>query len=250
MDRSLGQGHGYFDECRFADFIVGPSNREAFQACVQVSEQPGTLRNPLLIACDRTGDGATLLTGATGNAIAARNPLAKIFMLSGEQFAIEMVRCVEKGGLQDFRNKYRECDALLIDGIQFLLGKPQAITELSEIIRRLVASGRQVVVNCCDYEGDEGKYFSTQLQQMLGESTTVRIGPSDLDLRRKKLRQLANQDQVILSEETIEILASTYTRGIREVQGAFYRARAFVSLSGGSMDLNSAAAVLTAPFSR
>ena len=106
----------------FENFVVGPSNRFAHSAAIAVSNNPGTVYNPLFIY-GPPGLGKTHLLYAIANSIRKNNPEAKIVYIKGDQFTNELIEALRKGQNVEFRTKYREADLFLIDDIQFIAGK-------------------------------------------------------------------------------------------------------------------------------
>lgn len=191
----------------FSSFIVGASNRDAYDACLRVVEQPGQLHNPLMIANGESGNGATHLTEATAMALG-------IPMLSAERLTDELKRDNAFG-------RYLDGNGLAVDGIGFLESKEVLSERVAAIVAGLVGRGKQVVVN-----GFGLDYLPAALKAILQGSFVARIHRPELELRRTKVRQLAARDRITLSDQDIEQLACASERSIRTVEGAYNRTRA------------------------
>ena len=133
------------DGYTFDRFIVGPSNKFAHAAAIAVSQNPGKVYNPLIIY-GNSGLGKTHLLLAIGQTIRHNNPGAKIAYVKGEEFVNQMVKSIGTGTAENFRQKYRNADLLLMDDIQFIAGKDSTQEEFFHTFNCLYEAGKQIVV--------------------------------------------------------------------------------------------------------
>ena len=129
----------------FDNFVVGPSNKYAHAAALAVSENPGTVYNPLFIY-GNSGLGKTHLLLAIGQSIHERRPRDRVVYVKGDDFTNELVHAIQTGTTEDFRNKYRSADLLLMDDIQFIAGKQQTQEEFFHTFNSLYEANKQIVV--------------------------------------------------------------------------------------------------------
>ena len=133
------------EDYTFDRFVVGPSNKFAHAAALSVAEEPGKRYNPLFIY-GNSGLGKTHLLMAIGQSIQEKNPSLKIAYVKGDEFTIEMVRAIKDGTTDDFHNKYRNVDLLLVDDIQFIAGKEQTQNEFFHTFNNIYEAGHQIVI--------------------------------------------------------------------------------------------------------
>ncbi len=212
---SLGSGERYYDECRFADFIVAPSNRDAYHACQQVAANPGAFANPLLIAYQRTGDGGTLLTAATGNAIASNGDDRKVIMLGADLIVRKIDFLAEKWG------DLLCCKAFIIDHAQVLLDDECSMMFTLELIQIMIKMGIQTILNVSDASGAISAIFEKHFVHMNAPYLITRIGRSEANLHREKLLNAAKKDGISLCDKVIEALISQNQGGVRALEGKY-----------------------------
>lgn len=133
------------DGYTFDRFVVGPSNKFAHAAAIAVAENPGKTYNPLFIY-GNSGLGKTHLLLAIGQRIHDHNPESRIVYVSGDDFTNEMVHSIRNGMMDDFRNKYRLVDLLLVDDIQFIAGKQSTQEEFFNTFNNIYNDGHQIVI--------------------------------------------------------------------------------------------------------
>lgn len=227
MDKPLGDGRGPFGKFYFIDFLVAESNRVAFETSGHVVDSPGKVCNPLSIVNEFSGNGATHLTVAIGNVIAGRSQDAMVWMLSAEAFTSAFRFYFTKGMLQQFRDRFLNSDALLIDGLGYFSHNSEESIELTSITAELINKERQVVFNGC-----AAMMIPNCLQSIVNAGAIRQISKPEIELRREKVIQLAACDRINISADAIDLVAATCTRSIREVQGAYLRSRAIAAQKG------------------
>lgn len=213
----------------FENFIVGSGNELACAAAKAVSEKPGTTYNPLFIY-GGVGLGKTHLLNAVGLAISERFPEQRILYMSAEQFMNELIFSIRFEKMDQFRSKYRTgCDVLLIDDIQFMLGKERTQEEFFHTFNALYESQRQIVVTSDRLPNDlDG--LAERLRSRFEWGLIADIQPPDLETRIAILKKKADQSGILLNDEVAMFLATQIKSNVRELEGSLIRLSAFASL--------------------
>jgi chromosomal replication initiator protein len=159
----------------FDTFVEGKSNNIALAAAKQVSESKNAAYNPLFIY-GGVGLGKTHLMHAVGNKLKLENKSMNIVYVHSERFVSDMVKCLQLGSINDFKNFYRSVDALLIDDIQFFAGKEQSQEELFHTFNTLLEGGQQMILTCDKYP-KEIDGLEERLKSRLGWGLPVSIEP-------------------------------------------------------------------------
>lgn len=222
----------------FQSYVEGKSNQLAVAAARQVSENPGKSYNPLYIY-GGVGLGKTHLMQAVGNAILQRNPDAKVLYVSSEGFIMDMVRSLQHNTINDFKQRYRKLDALLIDDIQFLAGKDRTQEEFFHTFNALFDGGRQIIITCDRYP-KEVENLEERLQSRFGWGLTVAIQPHDMETRMAIVLCKAEEIGVQLPEEVAFFIAEKIRSHVRELEGALRRVVAHVNFTHKPYTLDTA----------
>ncbi len=217
-----------YDKYTFDNFVVGNSNRFAQSASLAVAEVPAYAYNPLFLH-GGVGLGKTHLMHAIGNYIKKNNPDAKIVFLSAEQFTTELINSIKDNKNQEFRDKYRNIDVLLVDDIQFIAGKTTTEEEFFHTFNALHEANKQIVLTS-DRPPNEIKTLQERLRSRFGWGLICDIQPPDYETRIAILRKKAQDDNIIISDEIIEFIAQKIKSNIRELEGVFNRVVAYRSL--------------------
>ena len=226
------------DGYTFDRFIVGPSNKFAHAAAIAVSQNPGKAYNPLLIY-GNSGLGKTHLLLAIGQTIRHNNPSAKIAYVKGEEFVNQMVKSIGTGTAENFRQKYRNADLLLMDDIQFIAGKDSTQEEFFHTFNCLYEAGKQIVVTS-DRPPKEMKRLDDRLCTRLEGGLLADVQPPDLETRTAIIRTKAAQFGMILSEDVIQYIAENITSNVRQLEGTMNKILAYRDLIGREMDADAA----------
>lgn len=208
----------------FDSFVVGNSNRLAYTSAIKVADQPGVVANPLYIFGD-VGLGKTHLMQCVGNYILEGDINARVLYVKTDQFVEEYVRHASKKKYDEFNEKYRNVDVLLVDDIQFLSGKEQSQNEFFKLFELLHGQQRQIVITS-DRSANELKDIMARLTSRFEWGVTVDINRPDLDhrikiLRKKLMAETSNAD--LIPDAVIEYIASVFDNNVRELEGALKR---------------------------
>jgi len=226
----------------FDAFVVGSGNRFAHAACVAVAEKQGGRNfNPLFLY-GGSGLGKTHLMHAIGNHVMARQPNKNILYVQCEQFVNEFIYTIKENKYDDFRNKYRNTDMLLIDDIQFIEGKEQMQIEFFHTFNTLYESGKNIVMTC-DKPPQSLISLEERLRTRFSCGLTVDIQPPDYETRVAILKRRAQINHVSVPDNVFEFIASNVASNIRELEGAFNTVLCY-SLLAGSITLEVAAEAL------
>lgn len=219
----------------FATHVEGKSNQVARAAARQVGENPGVAYNPLFIY-GGVGLGKTHLMQAAGNHMLTHRPDVNIAYVHSERFVADMVKALQHNTINDFKRVYRGLDALLIDDIQFFVGKERSQEEFFHTFNALVESGRQVIITA-DRFPKELTGVEERLISRFASGLTVSIEPPELETRVAILINKARQEGVALQEDVAFFIAKRVRSNVRELEGALRRVLASASFTGRPLDV-------------
>jgi chromosomal replication initiator protein len=215
----------------FANFVRGQTNVLALSAAERVAAEEKPLFNPLYLQA-ATGQGKTHLMHAIGHAYAAINPDAQIIYMSAEKFMMEFVTAMRSKEVMEFKARLRAVDILLIDDIQFIIGKVSTQEEFLHTIDAILGSGKRLVV-AADRAPQALDGVDQRILSRLSMGLVADIQPADLELRRTILEQrLAQMPDTKVGEDVIEFLARTISRNVRELEGGLNKLLAYAQLTG------------------
>ncbi len=232
-----------YDKYTFDNFVVGNSNRFAQSASLAVAEVPAYAYNPLFLH-GGVGLGKTHLMHAIGNYIKKNNPDAKIVFLTAEQFTTELINSIKDNKNQEFRDKYRNIDVLLVDDIQFIAGKTTTEEEFFHTFNALHEANKQIVLTS-DRPPNEIKTLQERLRSRFGWGLVCDIQPPDYETRMAILRKKAQDENVIIPDEIIDFIAERISSNIRELEGIFNRVVAYRSLLNKEITLDMVMEILS-----
>ncbi len=202
----------------FDSFVVGENNRFAHAAALAVSEAPGTAYNPLFLY-GGVGLGKTHLMHAIGNEILKHNKNANVLYVTSEEFNNNLIYGIKEGKMENFRNKYRNTDVLLIDDIQFLAGRDRNQEEFFHTFNTLHESGKQIILSS-DRPPKDIQPLEDRLRTRFEWGLIADISNPDYETRMAILQKKAQTDNIIIDNEILSNIATKINTNIRELEGA------------------------------
>jgi chromosomal replication initiator protein len=227
----------------FANFIVGSANRLAHAASLSVAERPGHAYNPLFLY-GGVGLGKTHLMHAIGNAVVVRFPRKKVVYATSEKFTNEFITSIQQGRIDDFRNRYRKIDLLLVDDIQFIADKERTQEEFFHTFNAIHEDGKQIVISS-DRPPKAIASLEERLRSRFEWGLIADLTQPDLETRIAILRAKAEEQAVPIGSDVIEFIARKVVSNIRELEGALNRVVAYASMGAMPISIELAQAVLS-----
>ena len=242
---SLGQGAPSIDASQtFTSFVTGTSNVLAANAAQRMAAPETPQFSPLYLK-GATGQGKTHLLHAIGHAYLATHPQARIFYCSAERFMVEFVQALRHNQMMEFKSRLRGFDLLLVDDIQFIIGKASAQEELLYTIDALLQEGKRLVF-AADRAPQALDGVEPRLLSRLSMGLVADIQSADIELRRSILEsRLTRFASVTVPADVIEFLARTINRNVRELVGGLNKLIAYAQLTGQAVSLQLAEEQLT-----
>ena len=200
----------------FESFVVGPFNQLAHAAAQTVVKKPGITYNPLFFY-GQTGHGKTHLTQAVGNQL--KRAGKKVFYVTSERFTVDFMNSLQNGTANNFKDKYRQYDVLIMDDIQFLSNKEKTQEELFHLFNALHDNNKQIVFSS-DVHPALMQNMEERLRSRFSQGMIVDIPKPDFESRIAILKAKAAQNSIMLDEQVVNHLASTIEGNIRELEGA------------------------------
>jgi chromosomal replication initiator protein len=229
----------------FDNFVVGASNQFAHAACLAVANMPAKNYNPLFIY-GGVGLGKTHLLHAVGNHLIHHRifpDMKKICYLSAEEFTNELINSLRYEKMDEFRNKFRRMDILLIDDIQFIAGKERTEAEFFHTFNSLHEARKQIVVTSDKFPKDI-PIFEERLRSRFEWGLIADIQPPDIETKVAILKKKAESEKIPLPNEVAFFLASQIDSNIRVLEGCLIRIGAFASLTRTTVNIDAAKEVL------
>jgi chromosomal replication initiator protein len=224
------------DNFTFETFVEGKSNHIALAASRQIGDGLKNSYNPLFIY-GGVGLGKTHLMHAVGNEILKQDPNKKIAYVHSEKFVSDMVKSLQLGAINEFKQHYRSLDALLIDDIQFFAKKEQSQEELFHTFNSLLEKGSQMILTCDKYP-KEIDGLEDRLKSRLGWGLPVVIEPPELETRVAILLSKAMTMDHELNEESAFFIAQKVRSNVRELEGALKRVIANSNFTGRAITID------------
>ena len=221
---------------KFDTFIIGNSNRFAHAASLAVAESPSSAYNPLFLY-GGVGLGKTHLMHAIGHYIISNNADAKILYVTSEKFTNDLINSIKDDKNDEFRNKYRKIDVLLVDDIQFIAGKERTQEEFFHTFNTLHSANKQIIISS-DRPPKEIPTLEDRLRSRFEWGLTADIQAPDLETRIAILRKKAEQENYDVQDDVIEYIANNIQSNIRKLEGALIRLYAYSSLTNKSVDID------------
>ena len=221
---------GKNEEYTFDTFVVGAENKFAYAACQRVAKDPGTIYNPLFIY-GRSGLGKTHLLMATQNEIRKNNPDANILYTTSENFTNDMVSFLAQKNMEEFHNKYRTVDVLLIDDVQFLQNKMGFQEEFFHTFNALTQVGKQVILTS-DRPPREIDTLTDRLRNRFESGLLADIQPPDIETRIVILRKKAQKLQCNIPLDVLTFMAEKIESNVREMESLLNKVVFLSGLTG------------------
>jgi chromosomal replication initiator protein len=227
----------------FDNFVVGASNRLAYQASRALAGND-TFYNHILFITSSPGLGKSHLSQAVGNFVHQNAAPGKVLYLTAENFANEMVGALKSGRMADFKERFRsECDVLLLEEVQFLSGKEKIQAEVCATLDTLMGRSKRLVFTSCYLPG-EISHLSQELRSRLTGGVITPIGPPDFPTRVNILANKAESRGVQISVKILEYLAEYVSEDVRRLESALDCLLARASLLNRSLSMPMAQEVL------
>lgn len=230
------------DKYTFEDFVPGSSNQFAYAAAMAVANNPATTYNPLFIY-GGVGLGKTHIINAIGNEIIKNNNNLKVCYYSSEKFMNELINCLRYAKMDEFRQKFRSMDILLIDDVQFIAGKERTQEEFFHTFNALYESHKQIVVTSDKFPKDIPG-LEERLRSRFEWGLIADIQPPDIETKQAILKMKADQNGIYLPEDVTLFLANSISSNVRELEGYLIRIGAYASLTSTPINLNMAKEIL------
>jgi chromosomal replication initiator protein len=227
----------------FEAFVIGASNRFAHAAAQRVAETPAASYNPLFIHGD-SGLGKTHLLHAIGHYVAVNFPTLTIRYVSTETFLNDFVDAIRTNGQPAFKRRYRDCDVLLVDDIQFIEGKEGLQEEFFHTFNALYEHSKQIVLSS-DRHPRSIATLEDRLRSRFEWGLITDVQPPELETRLAILRKKADGERTPIPADVLELIATHVKDNIRELEGALIRVSAFASLNREPLTLAMAEVVLS-----
>ncbi|RVU71491.1 MULTISPECIES: chromosomal replication initiator protein DnaA [Lactobacillus] len=224
------------DKYTFDNFVQGEGNKLAAGAALAVADSPGSFYNPLFIF-GGVGLGKTHLMQAIGHQMLAERPNAKVVYIQSETFVNDFINSIKNKTQDQFREKYRTCDLLLVDDIQFFAKKEGIQEEFFHTFETLYNDQKQIVMTS-DRLPTEIPDLSERLVSRFTWGLQVEITPPDLETRIAILRRKAEAEGLTVDDATLNYIASQVDTNIRELEGALVKVQAHATIEKEDINVN------------
>ena len=222
----------------FDTFVVGSNNKFAHAASLAVAETPGNVYNPLFLH-GGVGLGKTHLMHAIANYILKENPSMKVLYVTSEYFTnelIETLRIGDPSGMTRFREKYRNIDVLLIDDVQFIIGKESTQEEFFHTFNALHSANKQIIISS-DRPPKDIETLEERLRTRFECGLIADVSSPDFETRMAILRKKEELEGYQIDDNIITYIATNIKSNIRELEGAFNRLIALSTLEKRPIDM-------------
>ena len=245
ITEGLNEQKIFIPKYNFDEFVVGNGNKYAHAAALAVAEAPSQAYNPLYLY-GGSGLGKTHLMHAIGIYIMEHHPELNVLYVSSEMFTNEFIKSIKENKSNEFKNKYRQVDVLLIDDIQFLEGKETSQQEFFYTFNALFDLNKQIVISS-DRPPNKLNMMSDRLRSRFAWNMIADIIPPDYETRVAILNKKAEVAGMEMTDDLYEVIcliSEKITDNIRELEGALTRIRSFSKLMNEKIDVDFARRIL------
>ena len=224
---------------KFDTFVVGSNNKFAHSASLAVAESPGETYNPLYLY-GGPGLGKTHLMHSIGHFVLEQNPDMKVLYVTSEEFTNEVIESIRSGNaasMTKLREKYRTVDVLMVDDVQFIIGKESTQEEFFHTFNVLHAAHKQIILSS-DKPPKEMETLDERFRSRFEWGLIADIQAPDYETRMAILRKNAESCERVIDEEIIKYIATNIKSNIRELEGAFNKIIAFAKLNKVDLTLS------------
>ncbi len=226
----------------FENFVVGPFNELPHAAAWAVSENPGSVYNPLFIY-GGVGLGKTHLIQAVGNKVLENFPNKKVRYVSSERFTSEIINAIKNQTIDRFKRSYHQIDLLIIDDIQFLSGKEKTQEEFFHIFNSLYEANKQIILSS-DRPPKAISALEERLRSRFEGGMIADISVPDFESRVAILKQKMQEKNIFFDDQILEYIAENIQSNIRELEGALNRLIIYQKINNQNVDLETAKKLL------
>jgi chromosomal replication initiator protein len=226
----------------FDTFVIGNGNRFAHAASLAVAEAPAKAYNPLFLY-GGVGLGKTHLMHAIGHFVLSQNPALKVLYVSSEKFTNELINAIKDSKNEEFRYKYRNIDVLLIDDIQFIVGKERTQEEFFHTFNALYEANKQIIISS-DKPPKDINTLEDRLRSRFEWGLIADIAAPDLETRIAILRKKAQLENLDVPDDVMVFIADKVASNIRELEGALNRVIAYSTLTENIINVDMATEAL------
>ena len=226
------------DEYSFSNFVVGSSNKFAHAAAIAVAQKPAVAYNPLFIY-GPSGLGKTHLLGAISGEFLQTFPGKQVTYVTSEDFTNDLISSISRGRMQEFRDKYRKSDLLLVDDIQFIAGKDSTMEEFFHTFNALHEARKQIVLTS-DRTPKEIPKLEARLISRFEMGLLADISPPDYEMRCAIVLAKAKHLRIQLEDNVVDYIADKITNNVRQLEGAVKKMMALNAFMGLPLDLDTA----------
>ena len=230
-----------YPKYRFDTFVVGSNNKFAHSAALAVAESPGISYNPLFLY-GGPGLGKTHLMHSIGHFIIEHNPQAKVLYVTSEQFTNEVIESIRSGraeNMSKLREKYRTVDVLMVDDVQFIIGKESTQEEFFHTFNELHQAGKQIILSS-DKPPKEMETLEERFRSRFEMGLIADIQSPDYETRMAILRKNSENYGKNIDDDVINYIATNIKSNIRELEGAYNKIIAYSRLNNVDVTLENA----------
>lgn len=226
----------------FSEFVIGSNNRFAHAAALSVAENPGNNYNPLFIY-GQVGIGKTHLIQAIAQKVLEDNPKSVINYVTSETFTNELIEAIHSNKRPEFRNKYRKCDVLIVDDVQFIGGKESTEEEFYNTFNAMHESNKQIIM-AADRPPSEIKKLEERLKSRFSSGLICDIQIPNYETKIAILKKKSKSMHIDINDEVCAYIANNIKTNIRELEGALTRINALSKLTNMPITLEMATEAL------